>query len=292
MSVVRHPLSGSSSSDSNDRITQDNLIRLSDADRVRDESGDVAFRPGPRDTSSTFVFETNLRGSFRNAQSSSREIEQVPPPEDAWSGLDVEQTLGQLMTETRKHSGLSQEDVADRTHIPAYYVRMIESDSYDAIPDQLYLLPFFRRYADFLGLDAKKVVSRFICDFEKAENEVVATPAPGMHAKALQKWRQVAAATVIGAILLPCIAWGIGTMRTAYRKRAGNSPVASRSPESQPSTSVASTETRVPDMVPAPPATPMVAPQLHAQTKSSRSGRSHRLTRHSRHLRHRRGQLT
>ncbi len=292
MSVVRHPLFGSSSSDSNDRITQDNLIRLSDADRVRDESGDVAFRPGPRDTSSTFVFETNLRGSLGNAQSSSREIEQLAPRENDWSGLDVEQTLGQLMTETRKHSGLSQEDVADRTHIPVYYVRMIESDSYDAIPDQLYLLPFFRRYADFLGLDAKKVVSRFICDFEKAENEVVATPAPGAHAQTLQKWRQVAVTTVIGAILLPCIAWGIGTMRTAYRNRAGSSPVASRSLDSQPSTSVASTETRAPDMVPAPPATPMVAPQLHAQAKSSRSGRSHRLTRHSRRLRHRRGQLT
>ena len=78
---------------------------------------------------------------------------------------------------------------------------MIESDSYDAIPDQLYLLPFFRRYADFLGLDAQKVVSRFICDFEKAENEVVVPPAPSAYSKALLKWRQIAAAAVVGAIL-------------------------------------------------------------------------------------------
>jgi transcriptional regulator with XRE-family HTH domain len=302
MSVVRYPLSGLSSSDS-DRTTQDNLVRLSDADRVRDEPGDVAFRSGPRDTSAIFVFETNLRGDLSNAQSSSDAIEQVAPHEDAWSGLDVEQTLGQLMTETRKHSGLSREEVADRTHIPAYYVRMIESDSYDAIPDQLYLLPFFRRYADFLGLDAKKVVSRFICDFEKAENEVVETPAASAYAKALQKWRQIAAATVIGAILLPCIAWGIGTMRASYRNRAVSSPVASKTLDTQPSTSVASTEARAPDTVPMPPASvstattgssavPGVAPQLHAQTKSSRAGRAHRLSRHSRHSRHKRGQLT
>jgi transcriptional regulator with XRE-family HTH domain len=302
MSVVRHPLSGLSSSDS-DRIAQDNLVRLSDADRVRDEPGDVAFRSGPRDTSAIFVFETNLSGDLGNAQSSSDPIEQVAPHEDAWSGLDVEQTLGQLMTETRKHSGLSREEVADRTHIPAYYVRMIESDSYDAIPDQLYLLPFFRRYADFLGLDAKKVVSRFICDFEKAENEVVETPASSAYAKALQKWRQVAAATVIGAILLPCIAWGIGTMRTAYRNRAVSLPVASKTLDTQPSTSVASTDARVPDTVQMPPASvstattgsdavPGVAPQLRARTKSSRAGRGHRLSRHSRHSRHKRGQLT
>lgn len=292
MSVVRHPLSNSSSSDSNDRITQDNLIRLSDADRVRDDPGDVAFRSGPRDTSAIFAFETNLRGALGNPQSSRDVIEQVAPHEDAWTDLDAEQTLGQLMTATRKHSGLSREEVADRTHIPAYYVRMIESDSYDAIPDQLYLLPFFRRYADFLGLDAKKVVSRFICDFEKAENEVVATPAPGASAKALQKWRQVAAATVIGAILLPCIAWGIGKMRTAYRNRAGSSPVASRSQDTQPSTSVASTETGAPATAPAPSAAFTVAAPPHAQTKSSRAGRSHRLTRHSRHLRRKRAQFT
>jgi cytoskeletal protein RodZ len=207
------------------------------------------------------------------------------------------------MTETRKHSGLSREEVADRTHIPAYYVRMIESDSYDAIPDQLYLLPFFRRYADFLGLDAKKVVSRFICDFEKAENEVVETPAASAYAKALQKWRQVGAATVIGAILLPCIAWGIGTMRASYRNRAAISPVVTRSLDLQPSTSVASTDARAPDTVPMPPAAvstattgpsaiPGVAPQLHARTKASRAGRGHRLSRHSRHSRHKRGQLT
>jgi transcriptional regulator with XRE-family HTH domain len=302
MSVVRHPLSGLSSSDS-DRTAQDNLFQLSDADRVRDEPGDVAFRSGPRDTSAIFVFETNLRGDLGNAQSSSDPIEQVAPHEDTWSGLDVEQTLGQLMTETRKHSGLSREEVADRTHIPAYYVRMIESDSYDAIPDQLYLLPFFRRYADFLGLDAKKVVSRFICDFEKAEAEVVETPAASAYAKALQKWRQVAAATVIGAILLPCIAWGIGTMRTSYRNRAGSSPVASKTLDTQPSTSVASTDARAPDTVPMPAASvstatsgssaiPGVAAKQHAQTKSSRAGRAHRLSRHSRHSRHRGGQLT
>src|SRR5260370_3746791 len=114
MSVVRHTLSGLSSSDS-DRTTQDNLVRLSDADRVRDEPGDVAFRSGPRDTSAIFVFETNLRGDFGNAQSSSDAIEQVPPHEDNWSGLDVDQTLGQLITETRKQSWLYRDASADRT---------------------------------------------------------------------------------------------------------------------------------------------------------------------------------
>ena len=83
MSVVRHPHFGWSSSDSSDRTTQDNLIRLSDADRVRDEPCDVAFRSGPRDTSAIFVFETNLRGDLGSAQSSSDAIEQQAPRDDS-----------------------------------------------------------------------------------------------------------------------------------------------------------------------------------------------------------------
>ncbi len=308
MSVVRHPFSGISRTDTNDRAAQTNLVRLSDADRVSDEPDRIAFHRGPRDTSSMFVFETNLRGALGNAKNTSEVVEHVSPREDAWSGLDVDQTLGQMMTETRKHLGLSRDQVSEQTHIPAYYVRMIESDSYDAIPDQLYLLPFFRRYADFLGLDAQKVVSRFICDFEKAENEVVAAPAPTTYAKALLKWRQIAAAMVVGGILLPCIAWGVGEMRVAYRSPAGSSPVVALSPDTRPSNGVASIDagaaaaqdsTRTPDAVAVPPATaptalaetnpgPEIAPQLPAQVKAPRAGHHRRLAHHSRHSKPRR----
>jgi transcriptional regulator with XRE-family HTH domain len=306
MAVVRRPFSDISRADSNDRTAQTNLVRLSDADRVSDESERIAFHRGPRDTSSMFVFETNLRGALGNA-SSSEVVEQVSPHEDTWSGLDLDQTLGQMMTETRKHLGLSREQVSDQTHIPAYYVRMIESDSYDAIPDQLYLLPFFRRYADFLGLDAQKVVSRFICDFEKAENEVVKTPTPTTYAKALQKWRQIAGAMVVGGILLPCIAWGVGAMRVAYRSRAGSSASVALSADTRPSNAVASTDARTaaaqdsvrtPDAVAVPPPTattalaetnpgPEIAPQLPAQVKAPRAGRHRRLTHHFRHSKQR-----
>ncbi len=309
MSVVKHPVSGFSGINSNDQAAQHNLVRLSDADRVRDEPDQVAFRPGPRDTSSTFVFETNLRGVLGNARSTEDAIEHAPVDEDAWTGLETNQTLGQLISQTRKHRGLSREQVAEQTHIPAYYVRMIESDSYDAIPDQLYLLPFFRRYADFLGLDAKKVVTRFICDFEKAENEVHETPGPSAYAKALQRWREIAAATVLGAILLPCIAWGIGTMRRAYRHAAEGSTEASTSSDKRSSSAdapadpqplAAAAPVRASDAITPSPAAPsaanlesnsgsQVAPP-RAQTR--RSGHHHRLTRRSRRSRQKPGRVT
>ena len=306
MSVVRHPLFGFSRTDLNDRTDRTGPVSLDDADRVRDDPDESALPLRARDTSSMFVFETNLRGSLGNADNTDDVVEKFSPREDAWSGLEVDQTLGQLMTETRKHLGLSRDQVSDQTHIPAYYVRMIESDSYDAIPDQLYLLPFFRRYAEFLGLDEQKVVSRFIFDFEKAENGVVATPAPTAYAKAKLKWRQIAAATVIGAVLLPCIAWAVGAMRSAYHSPAEDSQAVSLSPDTRPPTAIASTETRstaaqdsarTPDVVAVPPAVPAatvpaalaetnsgseVSPALPAQAKAHAS-RRHKLIHHSKH---------
>jgi cytoskeleton protein RodZ len=85
----------------------------------------------------------------------------------------VEPSLGQMMTAARERKGLTREQVVTDAHLPAHYVKMIESDSYGMISDQLYLVPFLRRYATFLGLDAEEVASRFVRDVQRAESNVV-----------------------------------------------------------------------------------------------------------------------
>ena len=311
MSVVRNPSGSFSGADSNDRATQDNLVCLGEADRVRELRPKDAVGEDPRGAAATSVIGSDPRDTSGDAESSCDTVEHLSPREDSWAGLEVAQTLGQLMTETRKRLGLSREQVAGHTNIPGYYVRMIESDSYDAIPDQLYLLPFFRRYAIFLGLDAQKVVSRFICDFEKAENQVLETPAPKTPtAKALLRSRQIAAASVIAGILLPCIAWGVAAMRAAYSHPAASLPVAIP-PDTQRSPAILSTDARpdtaqdparTPGAVTVAPATastatnqsnsgPQISTPTHAWTKAGRAGRGHRPRRHSRHSRPRPGHL-
>ena len=159
-------------------------------------------------------------------------------------GDPIEQTLGQLMTQTREHRGLSREQVAAETRIPAYYVKMIESDSHDAIPDQLYLLPFFRRYAIFLGLDEHMVVARFVRDFEKSENEFVdikttqttktantiKTTKEPPHLRAqdskapeVKIWRQIAIAVLIVGALQTFLPRGIAMMRSTLHHTADTS---------------------------------------------------------------------
>lgn len=99
-----------------------------------------------------------------------------PKPQAADLGADgaeSEPSLGHLITETRERKGMTREQVASEAHVPAHYIKMIETDSYDLISDRLYLVPFLRRYATFLGLDAEEIASRFVSDVQHAEANVV-----------------------------------------------------------------------------------------------------------------------
>ena len=89
------------------------------------------------------------------------------------SPAEPEISLGKIVTEARERKGLTREQVVLEAHLPAHYVKMIETDSYGLISDQLYLVPFLRRYAAFLGLDAEDVASRFVRDVQHAEANVV-----------------------------------------------------------------------------------------------------------------------
>lgn len=89
------------------------------------------------------------------------------------SAAEPEISLGQVVTEARERKGLTREQVVIEAHLPAHYVKMIETDSYGLISDQLYLVPFLRRYATFLGLDAEDVASRFVRNVQHAEASVV-----------------------------------------------------------------------------------------------------------------------
>jgi len=85
------------------------------------------------------------------------------------SVLSNDHSLGKIMSTARENRGLSREQAAKSSNIPGYYLTMIESDDYSSIADQLYLLPFLRRYATFVGLEPEEVASRFIRDVQRAD---------------------------------------------------------------------------------------------------------------------------
>jgi cytoskeletal protein RodZ len=137
-----------------------------------------------------------------------------------------EPSLGQQITEARERKGLTRDQVATEAHLPPHYVKMIETDSYDMISDRLYLVPFLRRYATFLGLDAEETASRFVSTVQHAEANVVRISQEiTMVAKKPGSGGRIAFTLLIAAVLLLLadFAW----RRLAEREAIQPAPIAS-----------------------------------------------------------------
>ena len=127
----------------------------------------------------------------------------IQAAESAVEGVESEPSLGHLITESRERKGLTREQVATEAHLPPHYVKMIETDSYDMISDRLYLVPFLRRYATFLGLDAEEIASRFVSNVQHAEANVVRISQEiTMVEKKPGSRRRIVFAVLVGAVVL------------------------------------------------------------------------------------------
>jgi len=86
------------------------------------------------------------------------------------NGADAESSLGGVLSAARERRGVSREQAASQTGIPKRYLQMMENNDYSLASDQLYVLPFMRRYATFLALDPEETAMRFVREVQHAEN--------------------------------------------------------------------------------------------------------------------------
>jgi len=83
--------------------------------------------------------------------------------------------IADLIRSAREERGLSVEQAAGEAGVPPRYARLLEGERLDVgIPDDFYLIPFFRRYAGFVGLD----VPRLLPDFLGQVQHVPSDPGP------------------------------------------------------------------------------------------------------------------
>ena len=86
----------------------------------------------------------------------------IPPEQESAEPGKCAVRLGAILRTTRQARSMTIREVAEQTRISAAYLTMLEIGDYSAIADELYLLPFLRSYANFLGLDAGALSARFI----------------------------------------------------------------------------------------------------------------------------------
>jgi cytoskeleton protein RodZ len=78
-------------------------------------------------------------------------------------------TVGEALRTAREARQLTVEDVRGALGIPAHYIEALESGTARMIADEYYLIPFLRRYADYLELDGPMAVARFLSEASRGE---------------------------------------------------------------------------------------------------------------------------
>jgi cytoskeletal protein RodZ len=75
-----------------------------------------------------------------------------------YSNLPMTATFGQMLIAAREKRGLSIEDAAHETRIPAQRLRYLESGNIAAFGSMTYARSFMRQYSDFLEVDASSML--------------------------------------------------------------------------------------------------------------------------------------
>jgi cytoskeletal protein RodZ len=117
-----------------------------------------------------------------------------------------EASLGKFLTAARERRGLAREAIGEETNIPDHYLRMLEDDDYRLISDQLYLLPFLRKYASFLGLDPEEASMRLVREVQRIENNPIPVRVDEPLMSATRNRRNWSKAVIFSALILVMIA--------------------------------------------------------------------------------------
>lgn len=87
------------------------------------------------------------------------------PDQVDWRSMERDvspgRAVGRLLRDQRAARDLSIDDVAARLRIRSRYLEAIEQGRFDQLPGAAYIPAFLRAYANFLGLDADKVMTAY-----------------------------------------------------------------------------------------------------------------------------------
>jgi cytoskeletal protein RodZ len=70
-------------------------------------------------------------------------------------------TLGEQLKNLRSEGRVTLFEVSRETKIPVKYIEMIEEGKYEKLPPDVYVKGFLRAYAEFLGIEPKKIINLY-----------------------------------------------------------------------------------------------------------------------------------
>ncbi|MDT8423875.1 MAG: helix-turn-helix transcriptional regulator [Desulfuromonadales bacterium] len=112
--------------------------------------------------------------------------------------MTTDLAIGTTLEERRTTLGLSLDEIAAKTRIRREYLAALEAEDYTKLPGTTFVTGFLRNYADFLGLDADRMVAAYISQRDASATDSVPPP----RQEVLPRWRIHFVVVVLSALLL------------------------------------------------------------------------------------------
>jgi cytoskeleton protein RodZ len=114
--------------------------------------------------------------------------------------------IGSSLREARERRGLELAAVEQDTRISARWLRALEEERFDLLPERVYALGFLRTYADYLGLEGQQFVDELSPRLPLADEPEVPLPAPFAQRRRTPGPRILASVGVIAVVAVVVIA--------------------------------------------------------------------------------------
>lgn len=112
----------------------------------------------------------------------------------------MREEVAHLLKHARTEKGLSLKEAAASTRVPAQYLQLLEGEGNPhVLSDALYLVPFLRAYASFLGLDPAITVAQFVATIPP--NAVIDEPLQAKISR-FSSWMTVVFLIIVGLAVL------------------------------------------------------------------------------------------
>lgn len=114
--------------------------------------------------------------------------------------------FGETLRQARAHKNVTLREAELETRINRHHLAALEDESFDALPPQIYTRGIVRKYADYLGLDAGKVLDMYR---EAAGVGRDISPMPSTPVEMPRMWAPNFAIVAFGVVLTAIVfAWG------------------------------------------------------------------------------------
>ncbi len=146
--------------------------------------------------------------------------------------------IGKALREAREARHLSLEEAEDKLKIRSRYLKALEEENFDILPERVYARGFLKTYTQFLGLDTENILQ----EFAALEEEKVPEEAPKASASYEQTFslpsRKNLFGIIIGGLVIIILIWwiivGLSVSKQEQQAELPNTEVTEDIPEAQP----------------------------------------------------------